>query len=101
MPKRKRRLDPEVTLWSAVEDNPNLSVPWYLMASYAYYVEDDPFLPDAAFDMLAELMIEHWDQIEHRHKHMITLDDLRAGTLLRRDFPEIVKGAVADIRRQM
>ena len=84
-------------MWRLIGDNPNLSVPWYLMASYAYYGLDEPFLPDADFDALASFMLEDWENIQHRHKHMITEDDLRAGSLLRRDFPEMVKGAALDL----
>lgn len=69
----------------------NLSVPWYLMASHAYYDLDRPFLSDAAFDQLAKIMLMAWDRIEHPHKEWITKDDLEAGSLLRRDFPTITK----------
>ena len=51
-----------------VIENPNMMVPWYLMASYAYYVEDDPILSDGLFDGLAHSMLESWDTIEHWHK---------------------------------
>jgi hypothetical protein len=97
MTKKRRKETPRDTMWRLIGDNPNLSVPWYLMASYAYYELDEPFLPDADFDALASFMLEDWENIQHRHKHLITEDDLRAGTLLRRDFPEIVKGAALDI----
>ena len=26
-----------------IDNSINMTVPWYLMAAYAYYVEDDPF----------------------------------------------------------
>ncbi len=29
-----------------IESNPNMLVPWYIMAAYAYYVEDDPLLSE-------------------------------------------------------
>lgn len=77
----------------AVQNNPNLCVPWYLTAAYLYYVCDISILSDAAFDELARYMLEEWESIEHWHKHLITEDDLRAGTLLRRDFPGRVIGA--------
>lgn len=76
-----------------VDNNINMSVPWYLMASYAYYVMDDPILSDAVFDRLAKKMIDSWEEIEHRHKHYITLDMLRGGTYLG-EYPSTVEGAV-------
>jgi len=79
-------------------ENPNMMVPWYLMASYAYYEEDNPILSDGLFDGLAKRMLECWDDIDHWHKDLITTEDLEAGTLLTRDFPERVKGAVKHLR---
>ena len=67
-------------------ENPNMMIPWYLMASYAYYEEDDSILSDGLFDGLAHCMLEVWD--------------LKAGTLLRRDFPGRVKGAVEALRKK-
>lgn len=86
-------------MWETVTRRPGASVAWYLMASYAYYELDTPLLSDDAFDHLAKWMLERWADIQHRHKHLITEDDLRAGTLLRRDFPEMAKGAVEDLLR--
>ena len=39
-------------------ENPNMMVPWYLMASYAYYEQDQPILSDGLFDGLAKRMLE-------------------------------------------
>lgn len=88
----------EKLMQQAIAKSINLTVPWYLMLSYAYYVEDDPLVSDSSFDALAKLMLEHWGEITHPHKDLITTDDLKAGSLLRRDFPSVVAGAVADVR---
>ena len=80
-------------------ENPNMMVPWYLMASYAYYEQDQPILSDGLFDGLAKRMLECWDDIDHWHKELITQEDLQAGTLLTRDFPGRIKGAVAHLRK--
>lgn len=79
-------------------ENPSMMIPWYLMASYAYYVEDDPILSDGLFDALAKRMLECWNSLEHFHKHLITEDDLKAGTLLNRDFPSRVIYSVKNLR---
>jgi NAD-dependent DNA ligase len=79
-------------------ENPNMMIPWYLMAAYSYYEQDDPILSDGLFDGLAKRMLECWDDIDHWHKDLITTRDLEAGTLLARDFPERVKGAVKHLR---
>ena len=80
-------------------ENPNMMVPWYLMASYAYYEQDQPILSDGLFDGLAKRMLECWDDIDHWHKELITQEDLQAGTLLTRDFPGRIKGAVEHLRK--
>ena len=64
------------------DKNINLMVPWYLMAAYAYYKEDDPILSDYFFDNMAKVMLDKWNEIEHFHKHLIGPMDLVAGTYL-------------------
>ena len=91
----QENLDKECT--DIVDSNINMCVPWYLMAAYAYYVEDDPILSDSKFDRLARLMLERWDEIKHHHKHLITVKDLEAGTYLG-EYPSRVSGAVKQLR---
>mgnify|MGYP006897444367 CR=1 FL=1 len=49
-------------------------------------------------DWLAKLLKEHWEELTHRHKRYLTLDDLNAGTFLG-EYPSIVSGAVGDLRK--
>ena len=79
--------------------NINMMVPYYLMAAYAYYVEDDAIFTDGFFDNMAKTMLAVWDDIEHWHKHLITVDDLTAGTYLG-EYPSIVEGALNDLRKK-
>lgn len=79
------------------DTNPNLMVPWYLMASYAYYEQDNPILSDAVFDRLGRRLLEMYDKVEHFHKHLITVDDLKAGTYLG-EYPSRIKGAIEALR---
>ena len=81
------------------EKNINLMVPWYLMAAYAYYVEDDAILSDGFFDEMGKTMLAVWDDIEHFHKEYITVDDLEAGTFLG-EYPSRVEGALAEVRKK-
>ena len=76
--------------------NVNMMVPWYLMASYAYYEEGDPIFTDAFFDDMGKTMLERWDDIDHFHKHFITVDDLQAGTYLG-EYPSRVEGGLEDL----
>lgn len=75
--------------------NINMMVPWYLMASYAYYKEDDAILSDGFFDELGKTMLAVWDDVEHFHKHLITQDDLNAGTYLGEYPTRVVDGLFA------
>jgi hypothetical protein len=74
---------------------PNMLVPYFMMAAYAYEELGDPFLTDAGWDWLCAQLDQHWDAIEHRHKHLIDRDALATGTAsyLVGRFPTIVKGA--------
>ena len=76
-----------------------MTVPWYLMAAYAYYVDDDPILSDHAYDHMVKKMVAEWGHIEHIHKHLLNLDDLKAGTYLG-EYPSRVKGAVQSLRKK-
>ena len=78
-------------------ENINMMVPWYLMASYAYYVESDPIFTDNFFDDMSKTMLTIWDDIEHFHKHLITENDLTAGTYLGK-YPNRVKFGLASMR---
>lgn len=80
-----------------VDDNLNMSVPWYLMASYAYYEEDRPILSDSVFDRLARKILEFWDIIDHLHKDYLNEDMLKAGTFIG-EYPSRVKFALQELR---
>ena len=70
----------------------------YLMCAYAYYEEGDSLITDAEFDELGKWLLKNYDSVEHMHKHLVTLDDLRAGTYLGK-YPKMVVGAVKHYRR--
>ena len=78
-------------------NNINMMVPWYLMASYAYYVQDDAIFSDGFFDDMGKTMLKCWDDINHFHKEHITIDDLHAGTFLGK-YPSRVEGGLQSLR---
>lgn len=91
----------EAQILSLIKANPNMAVPYYLCGAYTYYGLDDPFISDGTWEWLAKFLQENWDQIEHRHKHLITADMLASGSFFMpegRDYPEIVKDAVRDLQ---
>jgi hypothetical protein len=78
-------------------ENINMMVPWYLMASYAYYKQDNPIFSDSFFDNMGKTMLECWDNIEHWHKEYINKGDLEAGTFLGK-YPSRVEGGLNSLR---
>lgn len=82
-----------------IDENINMSVPYYLMASMAYYKEDNPILTDTYFDELGKMMFDRWDEIERFHKHLISKEDLSAGTYLG-EYNERIKGGLKSLRKE-
>lgn len=80
-----------------IDANINMTVPYYLMASYAYYVEDDPIFTDGFYDGLAKQILDNWDTITHWHKEHLSKDALEAGSFLG-EYPSIVQGALKSLR---
>jgi hypothetical protein len=82
---------------SLFDKNISMKVPWYLMASYAYYVEDNPILSDAFFDNMSKVMLDDWMNIHHFHKDYLSIDTLTAGTFIG-DYPSRVQGGLESLR---
>ena len=80
-----------------IDESLNLLVPWYLMAAYAYYVEDNPILSDSFYDRLVQKLLANWDSIEHPHKELLSKEQLEAGTYLG-EYPSRIKGALESLR---
>jgi hypothetical protein len=75
-----------------------LLVPWYLIASYAYYHLDESFMDDSAYDALCVRLNREWVLVQHRHKAIISRAALTATTaynIRRKDYPTIVQVAAA------
>lgn len=77
--------------------NKNMMVPYYIMASFAYYVEDNPIFSDGFYDNLAKTILEEWDTISHWHKRYLDQDALAAGSYLG-DYPTIAQYALQNLR---
>ena len=83
-----------------IKTHPNAIVAWWLIASYAYYIHDKPILSDGLYDELAKTMLDRWSDIEHPHKHLITEENLKAGSLFNlsaEQYPSITKGAASQL----
>jgi hypothetical protein len=83
--------------YDIIDNNINMAVPWYIMAAYSYYVDDEPILSDSAFDRLAKKILSNWEEIDHYHKEYLNKDMLKAGTYLG-NYPSRVKDAVEQVK---
>ncbi|MFN4278314.1 MAG: DNA ligase LigA-related protein [Ferrovibrio sp.] len=109
---RRRRVAPYVpqvdnhdaALEDALAKSINLAVPWYLMASYGYYIKDVSILSDAAYDRLCVLLRDRWDEITHHHKDRIDRASLNAGSgfgLREEQYPLIARDAAHSLIKQL
>lgn len=62
------------------KSNPSSCIAWYLMASYAYYKENESLLSDSTFDKMCLYILTNWTTLEHRYKHLVNKESLTAGT---------------------
>lgn len=77
--------------------NPNMTIPFILMASFLYYIEDmDPPISDLEFDAICKLAYQNWGRVKHPHKHLISTSHLESGSLFdftRERYPLMVRNA--------
>jgi len=78
------------------EKDYNLLVPWFLMASYAYYDLKDDIMSDCEFDYITILLKKNWKKVKHPHKKLITLDMLNASTGYSIKYTNMIKYATTD-----
>lgn len=85
--------------FDCIEEEPNLMVPWYILASYAYYQEDAPIISDQSFDRLTAMLLDSWSTVQHFHKKYLSREMLEAGTYSGK-YPSRVPHAMFQLRRR-
>ena len=79
--------------------NINLLPAFWLMGSYAYYVESMPILSDAAFDAIAKSLSLNFSLIRHPHKWLIDRHRTNTGFYLSQfDYPSIIPHAIRSLK---
>lgn len=73
-------------------------IPQYLMSCYLYYELDSPVLSDEEFDTVCKRLLTNWDRVEHFHKHLVSLEDLKAGTGYSFDWDEMPQRIIGGAR---
>ena len=73
----------------------------YLVHSYIYYHLDNSVIADSEYDKMAKYILEHYDELDHPHKHLISKDALEAGTMLLREdeYPAIVRDTAKMVKK--
>lgn len=89
---------PKIVIDDKIVDNLGLelALQWFLMASYLYYKKDLKLFEDSVYDLIAKKLLDNYDKFEHRHKYIVTKEDLIAGTLYsvkEDEYPNIVKNS--------
>lgn len=77
----------------------NMIVPWWLMASYYYYLRDKIIISDQCYDKLGILLNKNRNNISHQHMKIIEhIDDFKTGYDLKEsDYPSITKSAAESL----
>jgi NAD-dependent DNA ligase len=79
----------------------NQCLSWWLIHSYLYYRLASPVISDKDFDTLTSWLKMSWDQIDHIHKHLVTIDDLNAGSGYAISYPLMVQSCANRILRNI
>lgn len=72
-------------------DTPHGLLQMYLMSSFLYYKRAESPIADEVYDAICQRLLKVWDTFEHQHKHLITKEDLEAGTGYAIKYPLMVE----------
>jgi hypothetical protein len=87
---------------SLLLSNKSMAIPWFIMASWAYYVEDDPIVTDACYDFVFKFMLTYWKDITHIHKDIVFAAlgaGCTTGSGYAIKYPNKIRYAVSSLRR--
>lgn len=78
----------------ATRANPNMLIPWFLMAQYLYYYRDCIIISDGTFDYVSREMVRKWANLTHVHKPAAALYvEQGRPQLLVHEYPSMARGA--------
>lgn len=90
----------EADIKGITDGNKNMLIPFYLILSFLYYKKDTSLVSDSFFDNMANEIMSKYNEIQHMHKELITLDMLMAGTYLGK-YPSMVEGAAESFLKKV
>jgi hypothetical protein len=80
--------------------SPNQALSYWLTHSYLYYVIGDPIMSDNDFNTLSQWLIKSWHLVDHMHKDLVTIDNLKASSGFDITYPKIVESCAWQLLRE-
>lgn len=74
---------------------------WWLVHAFLYYRMNNPIISDKDFDTLTNWLKMSWQHITHQHKHLVTMEDLNAGSGYAVNFPLMVEHSAYHVLREI
>lgn len=74
------------------------------MTSWLYYRHDISVITDHTFDWVCRELALRWSEVNHRHKHFLTEEDVAAGSgyaIAFDQLPSIVTSAASRLARKL
>lgn len=62
------------------QNDDDVDITDYLVHCYLYYIKNTPIIEDTEFDLLCRKILDKWNNIWHKYKNLLSIDDLKAGT---------------------
>jgi len=85
---------------SVVDRNPNMLVPWWIMAAWVYdRVGGEALVSDALFDEIAARLDREWDSITHWHKPLLDRRMLKSALAIGGQWPLRAMSAAENLLR--
>lgn len=83
----KTREDLDLDCLDCIETDISNAIPWFILSSYAYNVEEDPVISDFVFEKIKKRIVENWDDINHKYKENLDVDIVK-GLCYTREYPK-------------
>lgn len=78
--------------------NHNKLVSDFLIYCCAYYKYGKSLISDMEFDTIVHTLKDEWDNVEHMHKHLITMEMLDTTSAYHiKDYPQIVENITREL----
>jgi hypothetical protein len=74
---------------------------WYLIASYGYYIADNPIMTDEQYDKLGRRLMKERSGVNHPHKKLLRVTNNNISAFQIKKYPLIVQGAYHSLFKKL